>query len=61
MSSLWEDWELGPDGTIFLKKIFWETNTMAEPNAQRRPIAFDADMSKLHASMTPRVSGSREM
>ena len=47
-------------GMIFLKKMLDVTKTIAEPNAQRRPIAFDADMSKLQASMTPIVSGSRE-
>ena len=48
------------EGMIFLKKMLDVTKTIAEPNAQRRPIAFDADMSKLQASMTPIVSGSRE-
>jgi len=37
------------------------TNTSADPNAHKRPIAFDADMSKLHASITPIVSGRRDM
>lgn len=50
----------GPDGMIFLKKMFELTKTSADPNAHSRPIAFDADMSKLHASITPIVSGSNE-
>lgn len=45
---------------IFLKKIFEETKTTADPNAQRRPIAFEADMSKLQASITPKVSGNKD-
>lgn len=33
---------------------------MAEPNAQSNPRKLDADMSNVHASMTPTVNGSSE-
>ncbi len=49
------------EGTIFLKKMFCETKTIAEPNAHSRPVMLEADTSKLQASMTPMVKGSREM
>lgn len=45
---------------IFLKKMLEDTKTSAEPNAHSRPIALDAEMSKLHASMTPIVRGSND-
>lgn len=64
MSSLCEvDCDKPPvfDGIIFLKKILELTKTRAEPKAQRRPVAFDADTSNEHASMTPMVSGRSEM
>ena len=62
MSSLcgWFD----PDefvGITFLKKMLEETNMMAEANAQTSPRKLDADMSNVHASMTPTVNGSNEM
>ena len=47
-------------GMIFLKKMFCETKTTAEPNAHSRPIILPADTSKLQASMTPRVRGRRD-
>jgi len=34
---------------------------MAEPNAQSKPVRFDADTSNVQASMTPIVRGRREM
>jgi hypothetical protein len=40
--------------------MFCETNTRVEPKAQTRPRMLDAEMSKEHASMTPRVRGRRE-
>ena len=46
---------------IFLKKIFDDTNTMADPNAHSKPTKLDADMSNEQASMTPRVRGKRDM
>jgi hypothetical protein len=55
---LWDD-VCDPDGIIFLKKMLELTNTRAEPNAQRRPVGFEAD-SNVHASMTPTIRGSRE-
>lgn len=64
LSNLWLVVALEPDevleGIIFLKKMFEVTKTTAEPNAQRRPRALEADMSKLQASMTPMVSGTKE-
>ena len=45
---------------IFLKKMFEDTNTSAEPNAHNKPMAFDAETSKLHASITPSVRGSND-
>ena len=53
---------VGPpfEGTIFLKKMFCDTKMIADPNAQMRPIMLDADVSKLHASITPTVKGSNE-
>ena len=48
-------------GMIFLKKILDETKTRAEPKAQVRPIVFEAETSKEHASMTPNVRGRREI
>lgn len=63
MSSLWAE---GAEpavgvGMIFLKKIFEDTNMRAEPKAHKRPIILEADMSNVHASMTPMVSGRSEM
>ncbi len=49
------------DGIIFLKKMLEETKTSAEPKAHRRPNELEGDKSKVHASMTPRVRGRREM
>jgi flagellar basal body rod protein FlgF len=48
------------DGIIFLKKMFDETKTIAEPKAQRRPGVLEADISNVQANMTPMVSGNRE-
>jgi len=45
---------------IFLKKIFDDTNTMADPNAHSKPTKLDAETSKEQASMTPTVRGSRD-
>ena len=45
----------------FLKNMFDVTKMMAEAKAQARPSAFDADVSKEQTSMTPKVSGSREI
>ena len=44
-----------------MKKMFDETNTIAEANAQRRPSTFDADTSDEHASMTPIMRGRSEI
>jgi len=52
--------DLEGEGIIFLKKMLEDTKTRAEPNAQRRPVVFDADMSNVQASITPRVRGRRE-
>lgn len=64
LSSLCEDWawllDLEGEGIIFLKKMFEETKTRAEPKAQRRPVVFDADMSNVHANITPIVRGRRD-
>ena len=49
------------EGMIFLKKIFDDTNTIADPNAQIRPRVLEADMSNEHANITPMVNGSNEM
>lgn len=43
-----------------MKKMFCDTKMIAEPNAQISPIMLDAEVSKLHASMTPMVNGSNE-
>ena len=40
--------------------MFCETKTIAEPKAQSRPNAFEADTSNEHASITPIVSGSKD-
>jgi hypothetical protein len=65
LSSLWEvlDAEEAPvsDGMTFLKKMLELTKTRADPKAQRRPIAFDAETSNEQASITPNVSGRSEM
>jgi hypothetical protein len=63
LSNLWDGCDIPPllEGIIFLKKMLELTKTRADPKAQRRPIALEADMSKEHASMTPMVSGRREM
>lgn len=44
----------------FLKKMLDVTKMTAEPNAIRRPMKSEAEMSKLHASITPSVSGTNE-
>lgn len=49
------------EGMIFLKKMLEETNTSAEPNAQRRPMKSDADISNEQASITPMVRGRSDM
>lgn len=49
-----------PEGMIFLKKMLDVTKIIADPNAMRRPMKSEADMSKLHTSMTPSVRGMRE-
>jgi hypothetical protein len=41
--------------------MFDVTKTIAEPNADRIPMKFEADMSNVQASMTPKVKGSNEM
>ena len=46
---------------IFLKKMFCETKTIAEPNAHSRPVMFDTDTSKLQASITPTVRGKSDI
>ena len=46
---------------IFLKKMFDDTKTMAEPNAHNKPTALDADISNEQANMTPRVRGNKDM
>jgi len=46
---------------IFLKNILELTKMRADPKADIRPKILDADISKVHASMTPIVSGRREM
>lgn len=60
MSNLCEEAE-EPVGMIFLKKIFDDTKTIAEPNAHNKPTALDADTSNEHASMTPSIRGSSDM
>lgn len=45
---------------IFLKKMFDDTKTMAEPNAHNKPTALEADTSNEQASMTPIVRGNRD-
>ena len=49
------------DGMTFLKKILELTKTRAEPKAQSKPIAFDAETSNEHANMTPMVKGRSEI
>ena len=46
---------------IFLKKMFDDTKTIAEPNAHNNPMALDADTSNEQANMTPRVRGNKDM
>lgn len=48
-------------GMIFLKKMLEETNTSAEPKAQNRPMALEADISNEQANITPKVRGRRDM
>lgn len=48
------------EGIIFLKNMLDDTNMRAEPNAHRRPVVLDADMSNVVASITPRVRGSSD-
>jgi hypothetical protein len=48
-------------GMIFLKKMFCETKTIVEPNAQKRPKMLDSEKSTDVASMTPNVRGKSEM
>jgi hypothetical protein len=47
-------------GIIFLKNMLELTKMRAEPKADINPKILDADTSKVHASMTPMVSGRRE-
>lgn len=65
MSSLFADcglaFGLDGEGIIFLKKMLEDTKTSAEPNAQRSPVVFDAETSKVQASITPKVKGRSEM
>lgn len=49
------------EGITFLKKMLDDTKINAEPNAHRRPMKFDADMSNVQASMTPSVNGTKEI
>lgn len=53
--------DLEGDGIIFLKKMLEDTKISDEPNAHRRPMKFDADISNVHASMTPSVNGTKEI
>ena len=65
LSSLWD--VLGAeeppvcDGMTFLKNMLELTKMSADPKAQRRPIAFDAETSNEKASITPIVNGSSEI
>lgn len=52
--------DLEAEGIIFLKNMLEDTNTRAEPNAHRRPIVFEADISNVVANITPKVSGRRD-
>ena len=64
MSSLRDDTDEVPsecDGMIFLKKILELTKTRAEPKAQIKPIALEAETSNEHANMTPTVRGRSEI
>lgn len=47
-------------GMIFLKKMFCDTKTKVEPNAQNNPKMFESEMSTEVASMTPAVSGNND-
>ena len=49
------------DGITFLKKILELTKTRAEPKAQSKPIALEAETSNEHANMTPMVRGRSEI
>ena len=49
------------DGMTFLKKILELTKTRAEPKAQSKPIALEAETSNEHANMTPMVRGRSEI
>jgi hypothetical protein len=62
LSNLWElpEYPLELEGIIFLKTMLELTNTSADPNAQTNPIT-SFETSNEQASMTPMVSGSREM
>lgn len=57
---MWSGVDDPGDGMTFLKKMFCETNTIVLPNAHTKPKTFDSEMSKEHASMTPRVNGKSE-
>ena len=46
---------------IFLKKMFDDTNTMADPNAHNKPTVLGSDTSNEQASITPSVSGNKDM
>lgn len=47
-------------GIIFLKRMFDDTKTIAEPNADSNPRKFDAEKSEEQAIMTPDVRGKRD-
>jgi hypothetical protein len=64
LSSLCDDSDEVPsecDGITFLKKILELTKTRAEPKAQSKPIALEAETSDEHANMTPMVRGRSEI
>ena len=52
---------LDDDGMIFLKKMFDDTNTRADPNAESRPSTLDAEKSDEHAKITPSINGNKDI
>ncbi len=66
LSNFCDDFVSAPEppellGITFLKKIFEETNTMADPNADASPMKSAVDISNEQASMTPTVRGNNDM
>ena len=61
LSSLLDVLDSALVGMIFLKKMFCETKTMVDPNAQKSPKTFDREKSTDVASMTPKVRGKSEI